>query len=86
MKSKLTILLALLMTASLILSACGGGQATPPEPAQPGATQPPAATQAPSEPAIVRVGYAGSPDTLNPGAAVLSEAYIIFELVYELDV
>ena len=31
----------------------------------------------------VRIGWAGSPDTLNPGAAVLSEAYTIFELVYD---
>ncbi|MBI5840093.1 MAG: ABC transporter substrate-binding protein [Chloroflexi bacterium] len=33
--------------------------------------------------ATARVGWAGSPDTLNPGTAVLSEAYIIFELVYD---
>lgn len=32
---------------------------------------------------VVRIGWAGSPDTLNPGTAVLSEAYIIFELVYD---
>ena len=31
----------------------------------------------------VRIGWAGSPDTLNPGAAILSEAYTIFELVYD---
>jgi peptide/nickel transport system substrate-binding protein len=31
----------------------------------------------------VRVGWAGSPDTLNPGAAILTEAYTIFELVYD---
>ena len=31
----------------------------------------------------VRIGWAGSPDTLNPGAAVLAEAYTIFELVYD---
>lgn len=31
----------------------------------------------------VRVGWAGSPDTLNPGTAVLTEAYTIFELVYD---
>lgn len=31
----------------------------------------------------LRVGYGGSPDTLNPGTAVLSEAYIMFELVYD---
>jgi peptide/nickel transport system substrate-binding protein len=36
-----------------------------------------------SQPAILRVGWAGSPDTLNPGTAVLSEAYTIFALVYD---
>src|SRR5688500_20269309 len=36
-----------------------------------------------STPAVVRVGWAGSPDTLNPGTAVLSEAYTIFALVYD---
>lgn len=84
MKSKLTILMALLMASALILSACGGGQEAPeaPEPAEPGAAEP-QAPEAPSAPAIVRIGYPGSPDTLNPGAAVLSEAYYMFELVYD---
>lgn len=36
-----------------------------------------------AQPAIVRVGWAGSPDTLNPGMAILTEAYTIFELVYD---
>ena len=36
-----------------------------------------------SQPVVLRVGWAGSPDTLNPGAAVLSEAYTIFGLVYD---
>lgn len=31
----------------------------------------------------VRIGWNGSPDTLNPGTAVLSEAYTLFELVYD---
>lgn len=31
----------------------------------------------------LRIGWAGSPDSLNPGVAVLSEAYSIFELVYD---
>jgi peptide/nickel transport system substrate-binding protein len=35
------------------------------------------------EPAILRVGWAGSPDTLNPGTAVLAEAYTLFELIYD---
>ncbi len=37
----------------------------------------------PSQPVVMRVGWAGSPDTLNPGAAVLAEAYTIFGLVYD---
>ncbi|GAB4498744.1 MAG: ABC transporter substrate-binding protein [Anaerolineales bacterium] len=36
-----------------------------------------------NQPAVVRVGWAGSPDTLNPGMAILVEAYTIFELVYD---
>lgn len=45
---------------------------------------PPPATEAPAmESVIMRAGWAGSPDTLNPGTAVLSEAYTIFELVYD---
>ena len=36
-----------------------------------------------SAPVVLRVGWAGSPDTLNPGTAVLSEAYTIFALVYD---
>jgi peptide/nickel transport system substrate-binding protein len=74
------ILLFVFIATALVLSACGG-QAAPEAqaPAEPGGAEP----QAPSEPALVRVGYGGSPDTLNPGAAVLSESYIIFELVYD---
>ena len=89
MKSKLTIFLALLMAMSLILAACGSG--SEPAPAEPSAPEEPAPAEpsapeepaAPAEPVMVRVGYQGSPDTLNPGAAVLSEAYIMFELVYD---
>ncbi|WKZ34352.1 MAG: ABC transporter substrate-binding protein [Anaerolineales bacterium] len=33
--------------------------------------------------AVVRIGWAGSPDTLNPGMAILVEAYTIFEQVYD---
>lgn len=79
-----------LMILSLLLSACGapatpvtgatqpsGAEATAPSGSAP--TQEPAST----EPAVVRIGWAGSPDTLNPGTAVLSEAYTLFELVYD---
>jgi peptide/nickel transport system substrate-binding protein len=33
--------------------------------------------------AVVRVGLGGSPDSLNPGVAILEEAYNLFELVYD---
>ncbi|HJS19272.1 MAG TPA: hypothetical protein VJ785_11035, partial [Anaerolineales bacterium] len=36
-----------------------------------------------SQPVTLRIGWAGSPDTLNPGAAVLAESYTIFGLVYD---
>jgi peptide/nickel transport system substrate-binding protein len=34
-------------------------------------------------PVQVRIGWGGSPDSLNPGLGVLSEAYSIYELVYD---
>jgi peptide/nickel transport system substrate-binding protein len=34
-------------------------------------------------PAVLRIGWAGSPDALNPGRAILSEAYTLFNLVYD---
>jgi len=36
-----------------------------------------------SQPAVVRIGWVGSPDTLNPGTAVHLEAYTVFALVYD---
>lgn len=36
-----------------------------------------------SEATTVRVGWAGSPDNLNPGIGILSESYAAYELVYD---
>lgn len=33
--------------------------------------------------AVVKIGWTGEPDTLNPGMALLSEAFIIFGLIYD---
>src|SRR5688572_25556883 len=85
MKTK-SMIFALLAVLALVLSACGGGVVTPAivETEAPGATEAPATEpSAPTEPAVLRVGWAGSPDTLNPGTAVLSEAYTVFALVYD---
>ncbi|MBX3002067.1 MAG: ABC transporter substrate-binding protein [Caldilineaceae bacterium] len=35
------------------------------------------------ETTVLRIGRASSPDTLNPGAAILASAYTIFELIYD---
>ena len=82
MKVRYTFLV-LITVLALVLSACGGGAqpATeqPSQPGEPAATQPPVA----AIPAVLRIGWAGSPDTLNPGTGVLSEAYTIFTLVYD---
>lgn len=84
---------------ALLLAACSGGTppAKPAEsspaaekpaaekPAEAPATES-AAAEAPAKSAgggTVRIGWAGSPDTLNPGTAILEEAYDIFELVYD---
>lgn len=72
----------------------GGAPATEPT-AAPAATEPtaaPAATEPAAAPATdspaasggtVRVGRTAAPDSLNPGAAYLSEAVDVFGLVYE---
>ncbi|HRW08761.1 MAG TPA: ABC transporter substrate-binding protein [Caldilineaceae bacterium] len=51
---------------------------------------PPAASNQPAEEAAatastatLRVGWPGSPDTLNPGTGILVEAYTIYDLVYD---
>jgi ABC-type branched-subunit amino acid transport system substrate-binding protein len=64
MKRSLFLLLSLLVSGSLAITACGA-QATPtaaPPPAQPAATQPPAATSAPAQPAAktVTIGFTSS--------------------------
>ena len=73
MKSKLTILLALMMATALILPACGGGQAAteaPAAPAEPGAAEPEAPAATPVEPAAERKVatfiWTQEFDTLNP--------------------
>ncbi len=85
--------LSLLIAAALILAACAPTPPTTPSPEAPPSTEAPAITEAPSvateapqpsaEPSVLRIGWAGSPDTLNPGTGLLSESYTIYGLVYD---
>lgn len=40
-------------------------------------------TEATAAPSVLRIGWKGAPDTLNPGMAFLTDAYTIFNLVYD---
>ncbi len=54
MKRNISVLFSLVVLASMVLAACGGGAATQSPAAQaPAATEPPAATEAPAEPAPI---------------------------------
>ncbi|HET7090016.1 MAG TPA: ABC transporter substrate-binding protein [Anaerolineae bacterium] len=81
-------LTSLLLVAALVGSACGGAATTPPAPttAPPAETQPPPPTEPPpatQEPAILRIGWSGAPDSLNPAAGLLTESYTLYELTYD---
>lgn len=54
----------------LLLVACGGGTETGDE-------------TAPAGPIILRVGWPGSPDSLNPGIGLLVESYTVWALTYD---
>src|SRR5215210_4334058 len=67
--------LPVVVTLGLILAACGAQSSTSPS----------ASAQASSNltGGTVRIGIGGSPDSLNPGNGLLSEAYTLYELVYD---
>jgi len=81
--------LMLLLIAAAMLVACGGettnngGNTTNENSNQPTTNDSDDDTATPAEPAVLRVGWGGSPDTLNMGVAVLTEAYTVAELVYD---
>lgn len=70
-------LFSLLMLFAVFFAAC----ATPAAPAASPASE--GESAATSGPSTVRIGWKGSPDSLNPGVAVLIESYTLFFLVYD---
>ncbi|MCB9161070.1 MAG: ABC transporter substrate-binding protein [Caldilineaceae bacterium] len=75
--------IVLALAVALLTACAGGAPAAAPDTAASDTTTDAAAPPSAGGDAIVRIGWAGSPDTLNPGAAILSEAYTIFGLVYD---
>ncbi len=61
----------------ILVAACAGTRSTT------STNQPAGETTAPAGTATLRVGWPGSPDTLNPGAGILAESYTIYDLVYD---
>lgn len=79
-------LLIILVVLALIITACSERS----QPAAPADTEPAQSEQAETAAentdvtgGTVRIGINGSPDTLNPGTAILAEAYDLFEIVYD---
>jgi peptide/nickel transport system substrate-binding protein len=85
MKTRTLVFAFLVMV--LLLSACGGpvvqSSATAVQNVSTPVPSEPQATSTPSGPAIVKIGWTGGPDSLNPGVAWLAKSYTIFELVYD---
>ncbi len=75
-------LLIVLLALALLAGGCTAAQPAAQAPAEPAAAEAGAPAAAAGSD-LVRIGWGGSPDTLNPGTAVLSEAFTIFELVYD---
>jgi peptide/nickel transport system substrate-binding protein len=69
---------AVAVVMGLVLSACGAQQQSGEQSGEPSAQASSNLTGG-----TVRIGVGGSPDSLNPGNGLLSEAYVLYELVYD---
>ncbi|MFH1184733.1 MAG: ABC transporter substrate-binding protein [Chloroflexota bacterium] len=75
---KANVFAAIVLCTALILGACGPAPVPTAAGPEVGPTSEPVAT----EPVILRVGWEGTPDTLNPAYAFLVESFTVFDLVY----
>ena len=67
----------LVAAVGLVLAACSAQSPSPSGSAEA------SASVAPATGGTVRIGWSGSPDSLNPGNGLLSEAYTLYELVFD---
>jgi peptide/nickel transport system substrate-binding protein len=81
-----SIALPITVSLALVLAACTDVQSTPSPDASAPATSSPDATQGTATGGTVRIGWGGSPDSLNPGNGVLAEAYTLYGLMYDVPI
>jgi peptide/nickel transport system substrate-binding protein len=79
------VLPALALTG-LLLAACTTTQSTPSAEPEGTGDGPEPSTPSTATGGTVRIGWAGYPDSLNPGNGVLSEAYTLYGLVFDTPV
>jgi peptide/nickel transport system substrate-binding protein len=72
--------MAMLGTLALVLAACTDTQQSPSPDASDGGSAAPSSS---ATGGTVRIAVGGYPDSLNPGNGLLSEAYTLYELVYD---
>jgi peptide/nickel transport system substrate-binding protein len=81
-----SIAFPIIASLALVLAACTDVQATPSPDASAPTTSSPDATQGTATGGTVRIGWGGSPDSLNPGNGVLAEAYTLYGLMYDVPI
>jgi peptide/nickel transport system substrate-binding protein len=73
----------ILFILALALAACGADQPAASADGSGGSAEPAESGGGTATGGTVRIGVGGYPDSLNPGNGVLSEAYTMYELVYD---
>jgi peptide/nickel transport system substrate-binding protein len=82
---RLRLITPIPLTLALVLAACGGDQPSASADGSTGESAAPGASDGggTATGGTVRIGIGGYTDSLNPGNGVLSEAYALYELVYD---
>lgn len=75
-------LFSVVLALALVLAGCGAGSGAA-EPTAAPSGEPTAAAPSTATGGTLRVGRTAAPDSLNPGAAYIAEAYDLFLLVYD---
>lgn len=78
--ARFTATTSLLVVLGLVMAACNPGNSGSPDTSASGG---PSGSASTATGGTVHIGWAGAPDSLNPGNGLLEESYILYELVYD---